>query len=174
MPKKLGSAWMARKYKATTMSFKKKASANAPKLPAGSRISAYNGQLLISTGVPSLDDILGGGLPVGTVLLIQEDQHTSYAQLLMSYFLAQGVACGHHCAIASMDESPQQILENLPWLADQSSSAEADTKEAKQETEDDKMSIAWRYQSLKRFDSGVSPRNGKPCSFLIMYTTCFV
>ncbi|KAG2187495.1 hypothetical protein INT44_005184 [Umbelopsis vinacea] len=139
------------------MSFKKRSTANAPKIPAGSRISAYNGQLLISTGVPSLDDILGGGLPVGTVLLIQEDQHTSYAQLLLSYFLAQGVACGHHCAIASKDETPQQILDNLPWIAEQSSEQEA--KSSKQESEDDKMSIAWRYQSLKRFDTGVPARS---------------
>ena len=143
------------------MSFKKRSTANAPKIPAGSRISAYNGQLLISTGVPSLDDILGGGLPVGTVLLIQEDQHTSYAQLLLSYFLAQGVACGHHCAIASLDETPQQILDNLPWLAEQSTSSEQESKSSKQESEDDKMSIAWRYQSLKRFDSGVPSRSGK-------------
>ncbi|CAM0138018.1 Elongator subunit elp4 [Umbelopsis sp. WA50703] len=141
------------------MSFKKRTTANAPKLPAGSRISAYNGQLLISTGVPSLDDILGGGLPVGTMLLIQEDPHTSYAQLLLSYFLAQGVACGHHCAIASVDESPRQILENLPWLADENKSGKEDEKESKQESENDKMSIAWRYQSLKRFDSGVTPRS---------------
>ncbi|KAI8576191.1 hypothetical protein K450DRAFT_258054 [Umbelopsis ramanniana AG] len=141
------------------MSFKKRSTANAPKIPAGSRISAYNGQLLISTGVPSLDDILGGGLPVGTVLLIQEDQHTSYAQLLLSYFLAQGVACGHHCAIASMDETPQQILDNLPWLAEQSTSSEQESKSSKQESEDDKMSIAWRYQSLKRFDTGVPARS---------------
>jgi elongator complex protein 4 len=145
----------------STMSFKKRSTANAPKIPAGSRISAYNGQLLISTGVPSLDDILGGGLPVGTVLLIQEDQHTSYAQLLLSYFLAQGVACGHHCAIASLDETPQQILDNLPWLAEQSTSSEQESKSSKQESEDDKMSIAWRYQSLKRFDSGVPARSGK-------------
>ena len=31
----------------------------------------YNFQLLTSSGVPSLDALLGGGLPVGTVLLLE-------------------------------------------------------------------------------------------------------
>ncbi|KAF6332990.1 elongator acetyltransferase complex subunit 4 [Rhinolophus ferrumequinum] len=37
---------------------------------AGTRPSVRNGQLLVSTGLPALDQLLGGGLAVGTVLLI--------------------------------------------------------------------------------------------------------
>lgn len=33
-------------------------------LPLGTKLSIHNGQLLTSTGVPSLDEVLGGGLPV--------------------------------------------------------------------------------------------------------------
>ncbi len=39
-------------------SFKKRVQTNQTKIPQGTRLSPYNGQLLISTGVPSLDDIL--------------------------------------------------------------------------------------------------------------------
>lgn len=39
-------------------SFKKRVQTSQAKLPQGTRLSPYNGQLLISTGVPSLDDIL--------------------------------------------------------------------------------------------------------------------
>ncbi|CAI2180224.1 6596_t:CDS:2, partial [Funneliformis geosporum] len=36
--------------------------------------------------------ILGGGVPIGSVLLIKEDRHTEYARLLLSkYFLVQGI-----------------------------------------------------------------------------------
>ena len=33
---------------------------------SGAKPSLYNNQLLVSTGVPSLDQLLGGGLAVGT------------------------------------------------------------------------------------------------------------
>ncbi|OCT81890.1 hypothetical protein XELAEV_18024397mg [Xenopus laevis] len=53
----------------TGTSFKRKVRGKFPALP-GTRPSVHNGQLLVSTGVPSLDHILGGGLAVGTLLLI--------------------------------------------------------------------------------------------------------
>lgn len=146
------------------MSFRKRNADQQPKLPPGSRLSAYNGQLLVSTGVPSLDDILGGGLPVGTVLLVKEDRATTYAQLLLKYFLAQGLASHHHCALVSKDEDPTEMTRNLMWLA----SSDADMDDDDTNTtgkaasgESDRMKIAWRYSHLKKFETSVSAKPGK-------------
>lgn len=147
------------------MSFRKRNADQQPKLPPGSRLSAYNGALLISTGVPSLDDILGGGLPVGTVLLIKEDRATTYAQLLLKYFMAQGIASGHQCALASLDEDANELLRNLMWLATSDTDVDDHEEGSKlaggrnARTGDDRLKIAWRYAHLKKFETSV--RTGK-------------
>lgn len=147
------------------MSFKKRNVDQQPKLPGGSRLSAYNGQLLISTGVPSLDDILGGGQPVGTIMLIKEDRATTYAQLLLKYYIAQGIASGHHVAVTSRDEDPEEMLKTLMWLANSGDSNDDDdekTKNARTDAESDRMKIAWRYSHLKRFETGVKAKPASP------------
>lgn len=147
------------------MSFKKRNVDQQPKLPSGSRLSAYNGQLLISTGVPSLDDILGGGQPVGTVMLIKEDRATTYAQLLLKYFIAQGISSGHHCAITSRDEDPEEMLKTLMWLSTSDKDEDDDgdkAKNARADAESDRMKIAWRYSHLKRFETGVKAKPASP------------
>ncbi|OBZ90035.1 Elongator complex protein 4 [Choanephora cucurbitarum] len=148
------------------MSFKKRNADQQPKLPSGSRLSAYNGQLLVSTGVPSLDDILGGGQPVGTIMLIKEDRATTYAQLLLKYFMAQGISSGHHCAIASRDEDPEEMLKTLMWLStsDRDNDDEDESDKAKNalDADNDRMKIAWRYSHLKRFETGVKPKQPSP------------
>ncbi|KAI8329340.1 Elongator complex protein 4 [Chlamydoabsidia padenii] len=144
------------------MSFRKRNADQQPKLPPGSRLSAYNGQLLVSTGVPSLDDILGGGLPVGTVLLVKEDQATTYAQLLLKYFLAQGISSKHHCALVSKDEDPTEMTHNLMWLASSDADMDDDDNTTTGKTtsgESDRMKIAWRYSHLKKFETSVGPKS---------------
>ena len=81
--------------------FQKKSAPKIPSIP-GTRASLFNYQLLTSTGVPGLDHLLGGGLPVGTVALLQdiphqtfEDSGQNYSQLLVQYFLAEGFFHGH-------------------------------------------------------------------------------
>ncbi|CAG8578754.1 4823_t:CDS:2 [Dentiscutata erythropus] len=121
-------------------------------LPAA-RLSPYNGQLLLSTGVPSLDDILTfqcGGLPIGTILLIKEDKHTGYSKLLLKYFLSQGIASGHHVLFSSTEEDPSNFIKGLPWITNDDSNDLDDKAEA-----DDKMKIAWRYKEMKKFESGI-------------------
>ncbi|ORY07873.1 PAXNEB-domain-containing protein [Basidiobolus meristosporus CBS 931.73] len=133
-------------------SFKKRTSVNQPKLPPGSRLSAHNGQLLTSTGVPSFDDVLGGGLPIGSVLMIKEDKHTDYAQVLLKYFLAQGIASKRAILLASADEDPKKFVDSLPdFGGDKTEEKEPKEKEAS-EGQDEKMTIAWRYQSLPKLN----------------------
>eukprot|EP00128_Syssomonas_multiformis_P001099 Colp12_sorted_trinity150504_noHs@32895 len=134
-------------------SFKKK----APRLvlPDGTKTSIHNNQLLVSSGVPSLDDLFGGGIPVGTLLLIEEDKYTTYSQILLRYFLGEGIAAGHEIFLASAENDPAETLVNIPAFS-------ADPKfEAKDETEETKdtaaslesMKIAWRYENLPKVQS---------------------
>ncbi|KAI8600422.1 PAXNEB protein-domain-containing protein [Dissophora ornata] len=161
-------------------SFKKRVPSAQASLPAGCRLSAYNGQVLISTGVPSLDDILGGGLPVGTILLIQEDRQTSYGQLLLKYFLRQGIVAGDKCVVVSGDESPEAIVRSLMGIAGEESASSqvqqgVDSRDDDEErassrrkklggavddedSEQDRLKIAWRYSGFKKFESGVEAR----------------
>ena len=53
-----------------------------------------HGQTLVSSGHAELDKILGGGLPLGSLLLILEDGSSRHHASLLRYFLGEGVACG--------------------------------------------------------------------------------
>ncbi|KAI9596132.1 Elongator complex protein 4 [Syncephalis fuscata] len=139
--------------------FQRRTPASQPALPQGTRLSVYNTQLLTSTGVSSLDGFIGGGLPVGTLLLVKEDQHTRYAQLLLRYFMAQGLAHGHGLLVASADNSPDTLLQCLPPWRDDGHKKESTPTPTSTETEgnsndnSDQMKIAWRYQHLRKVDA---------------------
>nr|CAD7426180.1 unnamed protein product [Timema monikensis] len=112
------------------ISFQKKVKSKVPSLP-GSKLSIHNAQLLISSGVPSLDYIIGkhnyiilrilisgGGLAVGTITLIEEDTFGNYAKLLLKYFLAEGVMCRHSLLVTSQDSDPEKMVKlniSLPF-----------------------------------------------------------
>ncbi|XP_038620703.1 elongator complex protein 4 [Tachyglossus aculeatus] len=125
---------------------------------AGTRPSVRNGQLLVSSGLPAMDQLLGGGLAVGTLLLIEEDKYHIYSHLLFKYFLAEGIVCGHTVLVASAEEDPEHILEELPDpLLENSYKKEVD-EEAASGNESlkesvDSMKIAWRYQNLPKMEA---------------------
>ncbi|KAM5320008.1 elongator complex protein 4 isoform 1-T1 [Glossophaga mutica] len=124
---------------------------------AGTRPSVRNGQLLVSTGLPALDQLLGGGLAVGTVLLIEEDKYNVYSPLLFKYFLAEGIINGHTLLVASAKENPADILQELPApLLDNSCKKEFDEDVGDHKAPDSniKMKIAWRYQLLPKMEAG--------------------
>ena len=54
-----------------------------------------HGQTLISTGHADLDRLLGGGLPLGCLLLVLEDAWTPHGTTLLKCFAAEGAAWGH-------------------------------------------------------------------------------
>ncbi|KAG1678355.1 Elongator complex protein 4 [Nymphon striatum] len=110
----------------------------------GTKPSLHNAQLLVSTGVPSLDHLVGGGIPVGSIFLIEEDSCGKYSKLLLKYFLAEGIVCENDLFIASSDNSPSQLVKELPNLI-QTSNSSRNVTSNKEATE--KMKIAWRYQN---------------------------
>ncbi|XP_055455325.1 elongator complex protein 4 isoform X1 [Psammomys obesus] len=146
-----------------TTSFQRKgkasgASGGGPRLLsiAGTRPSVRNGQLLVSTGLPALDQLLGGGLAVGTLLLIEEDKYNIYSPLLFKYFLAEGIVSGHTLLVASAKENPADILQELPapLLDDNGKKELEDLHNPKTPEPDINMKIAWRYQLLPKMEVG--------------------
>ncbi|KNE70121.1 hypothetical protein AMAG_15096 [Allomyces macrogynus ATCC 38327] len=125
-----------------------------PSLPAGTRLSAHNGQVLVSTGIASLDDLLGGGQPLGTVLVLDEDVGTGYATLAMQYSLAQALVHGHHVLVASADDDPATLVAGCPQPVGAEGSAQGSDK-----GDDEAMKIAWRYQHLPKY--GDAPDAGR-------------
>ncbi|XP_051000246.1 elongator complex protein 4 [Acomys russatus] len=124
---------------------------------AGTRPSVRNGQLLVSTGLPALDQLLGGGLAVGTLLLIEEDKYNIYSPLLLKYFLAEGIVSGHTLLVASAKENPANILQELPapLLDDNGKKELEDVRNPKTpEQPDTNMKIAWRYQLQPKMEVG--------------------
>lgn len=131
-------------------SFQKKTRARVIQIP-GTKASLYNNQLLISTGIPSLDQVLGGGIAVGTVLLVEEDVYGSYARLMLKYFCAEAVMTGQSLLLISADIDPEQMLKELPGpILDDPGKGAALENEI---TDTDKMMIAWRYRHLPKFQS---------------------
>ncbi|XP_035660317.1 elongator complex protein 4-like [Branchiostoma floridae] len=133
-------------------SFQKKARAKTLQIP-GTRPSSQGNQLLVSTGVPSLDHIIGGGVVVGTVMLVEEDSFGSYARLLMKYFMAEGIMTHHPLLLSSAELHPKQLLSDLPApVSDDIGKAALNQEEVSLEKNVQKeatMKIAWRYQKLR-------------------------
>lgn len=137
-------------------SFHKKTRSKILSIP-GTRPSVQNGQLLVSTGVTSLDFLLGGGLAVGAVLLIEEDRYDSFSWMILKYFLAEGVVCQHELFLASAQDSPDDILQELPSpiMDDVAIPKPMEQPRLSTDPQDtvEAMKIAWRYQNLPKVQS---------------------
>ncbi|MBN3305323.1 elongator complex protein 4 [Amia ocellicauda] len=142
----------------STTSFHKKSRSKFVSIP-GTRPSVQNGQLIVSTGVTSLDYVIGGGLAVGTLLLIEEDKYDSYSRMLLKYFLAEGVVCGHSLFIASARDHPDEILQELPApLLDDIANPKPEEGQTQGIDPEgpNSMKIAWRYQNLPKVQTALA------------------
>jgi len=132
-------------------SFKKKTCRGRPCFPLGTKPSLYNNQLLTSSGCPSLDSLVGGGLAVGTLVLLEEDAHGCYADVLKKYFIAEGVFSQHCLYLGSISNKLDDVLRDIP----------KDVNEGKYYTdsrqEHDDLQIAWRYKNQSKLHSPILP-----------------
>ena len=94
-------------------------SSAADAVGAGTR-AGLHGQTLVSTGHADLDRVLGGGLPLGALLVVMEDAASPHADMLLRCFAAEGVACGHQARSkvdSGVGERPLQLLRcSCTWL----------------------------------------------------------
>jgi hypothetical protein len=118
----------------------------------GIRPSPDDGRPTTSTGAPSLDNLLAGhaGLPMGKILLIEENGTTDFAGALLRYYAAEGVVQEQKIHVVGV---PEQWGRSLPGLT---GTAESLDEKRSDKRKDEKMKIAWRYERLGEFGAGVA------------------
>ena len=107
---------------------------------------------MVSLGVSSLDDVLGGGLPLGSVCLLEEDAGSSYAELLLRFWLAQGLCCPTHRVLLASARAAE--LASSLMAPDESTQRAVATAESDDEASlaPTDMKIAFRYAGLAKVD----------------------
>jgi elongator complex protein 4 len=142
-------------------SFKRKsASASVASFPAGVRSTTHcQSVYTLSSGVASLDDVLGGGIPLGSVLIaLAPDVHSAWGTLLLKYFIAQGLALEQFVKVIS--DASTSLVESCMWLPDSKNHNEESTTIHDDDNEeapaaDETISIAWRYEKMQPFQTTV-------------------
>lgn len=116
---------------------------------------------LVSTGIPSLDDILGGGLPLSCTLLITApDPHSSYSELIQKYYVSQGLYQRHNVLLVHPDAN--SFVKECMWVQETNGAQVRQTKDAEDEEADKadmKIKIAWRYEEMKQFQTTVDAKS---------------
>ena len=151
-------------------SFKRRQPAPQVLQTPGTRLVSGTSSLLqISIGIPSLDDILGGGLPLGHVLtVLAPDVHSTWGDLISRYFVSQGLVSDQ--AVCLVEDDPNVFLEGCMWLPGTSRSRNELDHEINQLGEqegshkDEKVKIAWRYEKMEQFRTTVD-HNPSNCTF---------
>lgn len=148
-------------------SFKRRAQSNqaAPAKKGTQPVPGSASLLQVSSGISSLDDLLGGGLPLGHVLLVlAPDYHSAWGELVSRYFIAQGLSSAQRVLVCS--DHPSRLASGCMWhpgtARNQAQSpAEYEEKDESVDNGDNKVKIAWRYEQLKQFKTTVDESNAK-------------
>lgn len=119
---------------------------------AGTKLSPHTAETVLSCGVSALDYILGGGLPLGGILLVEEDAFGTYCGQLLKYYVAEGIEQQHHIYFASGDVEPTKFLRELP-KAFQAAADSAAQHAPASITSDGDLKIAFRYERMAKQDS---------------------
>lgn len=154
-------------------SFKRRTPSSQPLPPLGTRPNAATPSIReTSTGVPSLDDILGGGIPLGSVLiLLAPDRHSAWGELLQRYYIAQGLASGQGVCVVGGEA--RALVEGCMWERGEDRSGPSAISEDEKDPDktadgDEQVKIAWRYEGMKRFQTTVASSSSESCRITIM------
>ncbi|XP_017082471.2 LOW QUALITY PROTEIN: putative elongator complex protein 4 [Drosophila eugracilis] len=121
----------------------------------GTRTSPHTAQVITSSGNPYLDVVIGGGLPMGSICLIEEDRFMTHAKVLAKYFLAEGVLSKQEIFLGSLDDIPAEMLRRLPKPLTE---LETEVEQREEQAQggggaENGLRIAWRYNDLPLVNS---------------------
>jgi len=80
-----------------------------PRIPTQKRDRPQQSDRRLGTGVPGLDEMMGGGIPEGDVLMLTGPAGSGKTTFA-TQFLAQGLADGENCVVAVFEEYPEAYL----------------------------------------------------------------
>lgn len=89
-------------------------------------------------------------MPIGSILLIEEDKYNNYAKVIAKYYLAEGLQRKHGLLLHSFDDNPADFIKTIPSPCE-------DTGAQVGKDKSDEMRIAFRYNQLPKIDSELSP-----------------
>ncbi|GAB4822273.1 hypothetical protein N2152v2_009319 [Parachlorella kessleri] len=119
-----------------------------------------HGQTLVSSGHAELDKLLGGGLPLGSLLLILEDASSRHHASLLRYFLGEGIACGQRVALGAASEPAGGLAQFIPQQLKRSSAPGRQQAQLEEEKDDEgqyTLRIAWQYRRYLKLAPQRSP-----------------
>lgn len=95
----------------------------------------------------------GGGLPIGSICLIEEDKFVTYSKVLAKYFMAEGILSKQTVFLGSLDDSPKDVIVKLPKPLDDDEIENEKTTVPVGVEETNGLRIAWRYNDLPMVNS---------------------
>ena len=136
--------------------FRRRTNSTPQKLPSGVKQSPASPTILLtSSGIPSLDDVLGGGIQLGTALLaFNPDPHSAHTDLLQKYFIAQGLASDQ--TVHVFDTDTKSLAESCMWVPGAIAASVPDVEDQNRDDDEAKVKIAWRYENMQKFKTTVS------------------
>ena len=80
-----------------------------PRIPEQQRDRVLRSSRRLLTGVPGLDDMMGGGIPEGDVVMLTGPAGSGKTTFA-TQFVAEGLASGESCVVAVFEEFPEAYL----------------------------------------------------------------
>ncbi|MFH4973647.1 hypothetical protein AB6A40_000356 [Gnathostoma spinigerum] len=115
-----------------------------------------------SIGVSAIDNLIGGLVPLPSIVIIDEINSRRYAPIIAKCFLSEGVSYRHDLFVASLKNSCEEILSSLPPKLDGQSRTDNDSKTKEPASGTDDLKIAWRYAAVGSVQSTLD--RGRPPS----------
>ena len=125
-------------------SFKRSSSSKAKIDRVNGLKSWINGVNFVSTGHRQLDEILAGGIALGTITILENDGYSIFAEIFLNYAMAESISQLQNTFIFSRDNSDsEKLLTNLPHNLTRGAEELKNNDNASKS--EDNLKIAWQY-----------------------------
>ncbi|KAH6921031.1 hypothetical protein HPB50_027981 [Hyalomma asiaticum] len=119
---------------------------------AGTKLSPHTAETVLSCGVSAIHYIISGGVPLGGIVLVEEDTFGTYCVQLLKYYVAEGIEQQHHIYFASGDFEQAKFLSELPKTLQVTTGSVALRALAPVASDGD-LKLAFRYERMAKQDS---------------------